>query len=463
MIRKSNANDQARFILLDNSIVDRGGHFLSYATAVLDASRLRGYTPALVTHQSFRDVVPGTVQIDRLYRCDNWPLGARAPFVRWLRLNVLRQREPALPTAARAGAPRPAMQDGLRARYDALDLRVRSRAFERGTTAAFERLRPRSGDLIFLPNPWIPELHGLASSLGRHGGHAGASIHVLLRREFRQFESTALGEAIGRLRACVADGHLYFHTDTPELAQLYTDAFRLKFHALPLPHPITSLAVRSSGKVIQVCYSGDARCEKGFDLLPEIIRRVLEAFRGRRKICFVIQANAPSTGLERNARNALKSLKSFDPSAVSLILQSQGRAAYEATILSSDIMLLPYKASQYRFRSSGVLIEALSAGVPVLVPDGTWLANELRRFRQPAHASARLTAGLAGVCYPSEPDAAASLVFMLENLDDFKALARDNASLVRERHNAERLVCELAECSGALTPVSEEIARRTSL
>lgn len=450
------ATDRSRFVILDNSIVALGGHFLSYALAVLGACRSRGYDPALIVHRSFRDDVPEAVQVQRLYRYDNWPLAARAPLVRWLRLNMLKGGDAGVLKAASERAAHPGILGRLRSHYDELDLRVRTRAFERGTVAALERLRARSGDLFLLPNPWLPELLGLATALGQYRGLAGASIHVLMRREFRQGEMSQLREAIRALADRAASNQVFFHTDTPELTQLYTSAFGVTFQTLPIPHPITDFAARAPGEPIQICYVGDARCEKGFASLPEIIGRVLGTPRGVPKVRFVIQANSPSTGLEPDAREALRLLEGFDPSAVTLITRTQDRSEYETTILSSNIVLLPYKADRYRYRSSGVLIEALSAGVPVLVPQGTWLANELQRFREAEHQSRGITDGLAGVSYSSDAEAAERLIHLLSHLDDFQHVARECAVHVREQHNAERLVDALSQRAGFEVQAAKE-------
>src|SRR6185295_17092090 len=44
---------------------------------------------------------------------------------------------------------------------------------------------------------------------------------------------------------------------------------------------------------------------------------------------------------------------------------------------STDIGLLPYDAERYYTRCSGVLLEMLCAGASVLVPAGTWLAEQI--------------------------------------------------------------------------------------
>ena len=53
------------------------------------------------------------------------------------------------------------------------------------------------------------------------------------------------------------------------------------------------------------------------------------------------------------------------------------RKEYLEFIHHTDIGLLPYNNARYHARASGVLIEMLSAGVPVIVTAGSWLALQL--------------------------------------------------------------------------------------
>ena len=51
-------------------------------------------------------------------------------------------------------------------------------------------------------------------------------------------------------------------------------------------------------------------------------------------------------------------------------------AAFQALVHSADIVLLPYDSDLYRRRSSGILVQALAAGCPVIVPAQSWLAGQ---------------------------------------------------------------------------------------
>ena len=47
------------------------------------------------------------------------------------------------------------------------------------------------------------------------------------------------------------------------------------------------------------------------------------------------------------------------------------------TALANSIVLLPYRADRYRWRSSGVYFEAKYLGAPMIVAPGIWMADEV--------------------------------------------------------------------------------------
>ncbi len=50
---------------------------------------------------------------------------------------------------------------------------------------------------------------------------------------------------------------------------------------------------------------------------------------------------------------------------------------YDDLIAGCDLILLPYDADQYRSRLSAIFVDATCAGVPVVVPEGTWMSRQL--------------------------------------------------------------------------------------
>jgi glycosyltransferase involved in cell wall biosynthesis len=90
------------------------------------------------------------------------------------------------------------------------------------------------------------------------------------------------------------------------------------------------------------------------------------------------------------------------------------RQEYLHLLAESDVLLLPYGRLPYRQRGSGILAEAVAAGIPVVVPDGTWAAEQVEQGKA------------AGVVYAGdgpEPIAAA-LGRCAEEIEPLRARAR---------------------------------------
>jgi hypothetical protein len=99
-------------------------------------------------------------------------------------------------------------------------------------------------------------------------------------------------------------------------------------------------------------------------------------------VCFVFQSNYNVVPGEPEAVIALSQLSRYPPEQVELHTSTLSSAQYRKILLSADIMLLPYREDLYYARSSGVLIEALAAGIPVVAPATSWLAKQ---FLDPAY------------------------------------------------------------------------------
>ncbi|NGX63715.1 MAG: hypothetical protein KR126chlam6_01128, partial [Candidatus Anoxychlamydiales bacterium] len=46
----------------------------------------------------------------------------------------------------------------------------------------------------------------------------------------------------------------------------------------------------------------------------------------------------------------------------------------------SDIILLPYSSASYKFRTSGIFVEAITMGKIALTTPSTWMAYELEKY-----------------------------------------------------------------------------------
>lgn len=169
----------------------------------------------------------------------------------------------------------------------------------------------------------------------------------------------------------------------------------------------------------RVAVVGGARPEKGFDRLPAIVR----ASRERTAVVFLLQLfNEQLSPEEWDALCRLAEEPGVEATPGQL-----DRAGYLGLFTAADLVLCPYARLPYKQRPSGVLGEAVLSGLPVVVPSGTWLAEQV-------------AGGMAtGVVYDGDdPDAvAAAIAACVAELPALQALARERAPAWQRRHSLE--------------------------
>jgi glycosyltransferase involved in cell wall biosynthesis len=134
------------------------------------------------------------------------------------------------------------------------------------------------------------------------------------------------------------------------------------------PRPYRS---RRDKGTIFIGYAGEGRDEQGVNLLPDVIAAILPAHPDVR---FVIQLGCPFAEKETLAR-----LRAFGD-RVTLLEQCYVGGDFHQLLASFDLLLLPYSPDRYIERSSQIVIEAISLGLPLVVPKRTSLAFEAREF-----------------------------------------------------------------------------------
>ncbi len=172
--------------------------------------------------------------------------------------------------------------------------------------------------------------------------------------------------------------------------------------------------------------AGGARIDKGFDRVVDL---VAEMARRSVALPIVIQASLESGQRDDRAlAGQIERLHALRLDGLSLRDKPMDAAAYRA-LFDGAIVIQPYRADDFRDRVSGVTLDALRAGSPVIATAGTWMAALLQRF----------DAGLA-----IDDLSAASLLQAIDRLladyPRFAERARAASAVVRSEHSARRLI-----------------------
>lgn len=413
----------ARLFLIDQGLITLGGHHAEYNFSIAQAALRAGLEPVLIVNQRYRPVedVPFPV----------------LPVFSFAWNNLVRPPSPAAIDPAALTPP-----------Y----------TFQSELAAALHRFNAGPKDHVFIHTVGFLEAEELVHFFITRSAGTLPFFHFLARRDIDEIRWNApvyegFKRAVRRCRDLGAHpGGIAFYTDTPELSESYTSETGVEFRTLPIPfrHELiddagaTSPGDRGPGEPFRFLYLGDARTEKGFHLLPTLARTIYrrsiagvndagpDPKAGRTPIAtLTAQANFNSPEGEPRPVVARNQLLAFPPEIVRLHDRALPPERYYRLLAECDAVLIPYDPECYKRRSSGIFAEALAAGKPVVIPEGTSMSAAL-----PPDC---------GVTYSSESGFVAACFEAMERRKELAAGAAEFRARWRSRHSPELLVRALLE------------------
>ena len=366
-----------KFILIDNSISDTAGHHYQYAEYCLKAAKDLGYEPILATNKKNKETENLPWQVHPVYAGTFWSHEE----YNTLLLSIYNRFEKSKHKVALSGILRvlgPSLANKL------LD-KNKIGEFAKNSQDLFNKISLSEGDIVFLPTSGLVEMFGISECAIKNHSLQNVTWHFLFRRNLYNGtpENYSFMYIKMRLLKLAFDNflkktkiHAIFYTDSDQLTDQYDRMESVKFHTLPLPHTIPKPATRQKKNKLQITYLGDARTEKGYQYLPQLVQDFWVDYVKNDKVSFVIQSNYNIPDGEPAPVVAREQLHHFPSDKVKLILESPSVEEYGKILEESDVIILPYDKTNYYARSSGILVEALCHGIPVLVPSGTWLSRQ---------------------------------------------------------------------------------------
>jgi glycosyltransferase involved in cell wall biosynthesis len=214
------------------------------------------------------------------------------------------------------------------------------------------------------------------------------------------------------LRSFTADvvaGPVTIATDSARLAEEYrrlTGAAPVVFPSPRIAAPPARKRRRQRAPLLFACL-GPARFEKGIDILQRAIALYL-ADPANPPARFAMQWPTPLVDAGGDAYEPDPALVASG--RVDVLTEPLDSDGYDALLAATDCMVLPYRRDAYFARISGVAVEAVTAGIPVIATADTW-TGEL------------VTASGAGLTVP-DGDASALAAAMVELARDYSGFRR---------------------------------------
>ena len=433
-----------KLIILDPSLKDTGGHFYEYDLAVAAAALRREMSTEIYAHKSCSAglAIPGG-EIQPWFTTEWSAAGGRIrTVVRFVLSN--------LPTSLRV----PLAKIGRRVwglvknwgrpprGADKTKISAAAKTFEIEAIAAIRHAMAGADDIIFLPTIRTSELFALWEAARNTAALQSLQFHVVLRRDAAEMDlpeggAPGISLLFRNMQTMPTGAAFTFYCDTDQLCRDYELLpHSFEFRLLPIPFPnskpdAVSLERWSAGSKTKLVYLGGPRVEKGFHLIAPAAHLLQKRFPGT--LLWRLQAPA-SDGLEEpEVIEARRRFSSMRDGSIDLVDRNLNSAEFQSLLLSADIVILPYLPEFYRARSSGILVQVLAAGKPVIVPSGTWLSSQ--------------TNGVGAVEFTEPADFADAVLRAVQQLPKLVQEAQGRAAAYTAYHDANVLL-EILEKGG---------------
>ena len=293
------------------------------------------------------------------------------------------------------------------------DRRQRIASYADDCGMLFARLGWRPDDVIFFPSLSEFDLLGIVRFLERSPESRAVAWHLQFHFDVftgREHEHGAQRARLERFRrqftaalALVPEHRLRLYCTSERMADQY-DLMRVgRFRPLPYPasRTLEPRVCRPHDGPLRVVCAGAVRREKGRVALTQLIQELRAGPLGDGRMQLVLQADQKVLRrvLPRDLGRTAGILPKPDPGCgwpIVPVMYPLDSATYVQLIHQADIGLFLYDARRYSARAAGVLVEMLAAGIPVIVPAGCWLSEQIER------PNAEYLEGLMGLA-PAQP------------------------------------------------------------
>ena len=380
-----------RLFIIDHSLKRPGGHHLDYTLLIAKAAVEQGLETIVGTHKKFKlhSLFPHSCQIHNVFRQTTY-----SPLAHFQKVNRLTGKIGDDPAKNRVAINHAAQKESYFKRgWHELSWRRQVATFAQDLHGFFKDVRFQDTDRVFLPTVSEIDLEGLAAFLNQHNRSYVPDWHVQFhfnlfvgRTPEYEFQEGFVSETRQRLLSAMKQiqqhqVRLWATSDT-----LVEQFEKLQFAPISeLIYPIDPefrkrQHPQQRSQTLRVTCAGGVRQEKGQQSLYQLLRLLWDGFVKPERVKFVVQRKPRSCirrqQLAMNNVNSHLDHESIE-SAIEWVPHPLPKEDYAELIRNTDIGLLMYDSRVYFSRRAGVLGEYLTAGKPVLVPAGCWLADQI--------------------------------------------------------------------------------------
>ncbi|MCY6381168.1 hypothetical protein [Hoeflea prorocentri] len=241
-------------------------------------------------------------------------------------------------------------------------------------------------DLILVPSAGPDEIEALMAYYEEHADEDSPTAK--LRILSADILSGCSDVFLDRLRNACQSGKIKLLTEAEELQAHFEDRYGLPIAGqLNLPctilpdDPDIEAGKRGFEDVTTIGVLGRQRSEKGSYRIPSIMKhlgRLTDRHSEKLRIHFLYQA----VGTKRLRRLSLELKTRFNRLAnpnitIDFVGSGLSEQRFRRLVLDADILLLPYNVSRYQFSGSGMIMDGVFAGKPIVCSNGMAMRNVL--------------------------------------------------------------------------------------
>jgi hypothetical protein len=328
---------------MENGLADEIGHHFNNSVGIRQAFTQNGLDTRFFVHRDAKRVVLEALQARAVFRFKPYQFASQ------------------IPLAGPIGS-----------------LFIKGKAFAKGfDTAVAEGLEPQ--DLVFVPTATQQEIYGCAIGISRLPPERRPRLilnfiieNFLVAGKLEiNWHAYLYRFAIRHLGRVTRSERVLLTTNGKRMAEWLGKVLARPVMEYPMPKHYppgamdVSVPAASKGPPC-VAILGHSLPKKGFHLVPELVAR-------NPQLQWLVQVSpAGQDKLWHKARAAMHAAQN-----VQLVIGSLDPAAYYELISRADLILMPYDAAQLPLRSSGIFSEAVAASKVVVVPQGTWMSDQL--------------------------------------------------------------------------------------
>lgn len=333
--------DLRTFVMLDPDAKDDWGHFLAYDKRLAMAARANGLNFALLSRSELATKFKpaAATSMHPVFTINSWTVGNKTPAERENVLKFARELDQGL--------------SEVEERYQEGDICV---FFYVGSLEAAEVL-----EFLLAQHP---RMHGV--------------INLFWSYNFDQTDPAYQERWKTVAKRMNAHQRLHLTHATEQIADEFARDRELELPVLE--HPSTTfsdneaaklaactIAQRTDATPYRVLFPGGARAEKGFVLSIDSCTFL----RDEPDLALALRSR-----LDKVSGPKLKrAFDALDKTGIEIIDQDLSDDEFIDMVRSADIVVIPYCADAFRRRTSGILVDAMLLGKPVVVLQDTWLAD----------------------------------------------------------------------------------------